>query len=94
LVFVLAEVIVLLICRAFNILTNTFQGTAIWVPSTLLLTLALLWIFGLITGGTVRRVLIWGLYWIAGIVVLSLILTSVTFLLERRSNRSKGRNGK
>ena len=84
-----AMVIVLLVCRVFNIYSDTPQGTAIWLPSSVLLTIALLWPFGLIPGGTVFRLFIWGLYGLGGLFAVSLALSSMAWLAERKSKRSK-----
>ena len=94
LVFFLALFVVAILCGVFGINADTFQGSTVWIPSSILLTLALLWLFGLITGGTVHRLLIWGLYGLAGMMVASLLLTSISLLLEWKSKRSKGLHGK
>ncbi len=92
LIFLLAMVVVAFLCRVFNIYTDTMQGSAVCLPSSILLTIVLLWLFGLITGGTVRRLLIWGLYGLAGLFVTSLLLGAIVWLQERKSKTSKGRN--
>ena len=94
LIFLPVMVIVIFLCNAFKIYTDTPQGTAIWLPSSVLLTLALLWLFGFIPRGTILLFLIWGLSGLAGLFVLSLLLSSIVWLQERKSKRSNDRNGK
>ena len=91
--FVLALVIMLLVLRAFNIYVDSIQGTAIWYPSSTLLTIVLLWLFGAITGSTVIRILICALWVVGGFVVISFLLTSVFWRVDRGSRRSKDSNG-
>lgn len=83
-----------LLDKGFDIHTDTPQGAAILWPCALLLTITLLWLFGLITGGIVRSLLIWGLYGLAGLFVVALLLNFFVWLQERKSKRSSGINGK
>jgi len=94
LLFLPAMVVVMLFCRVFNIHTDTPQGSSIWLPSAILLTLALLWLFGFIPGATVRHSLYWGLAGLAGLFAVSLLLSLIVWLQERKSKRSKDINGK
>lgn len=94
LIFLPVMVIVIFLCNAFKIYTDTPQGTAIGLPSSVLLTLVLLWLFGFIPSSTIHLFLIWGLFGLAGLFVLSLLLSSIVLLQERKSKRSKDLNGK
>ena len=50
---------------------------------------SLRWPYGLIPGGTVFRLFIWGLYGLGGLFAVSLALSSIAWLAERKSKRSK-----
>jgi hypothetical protein len=94
LVFLLAAVIASLLCVALGINPDTFQGLPIWGICVILFTIALLWLFRLITGHTVGRLLIWCLCGLAGFLLLILLLMFGDWLQERKSRRSKEPNGK